>query len=83
MIESSGKNIACEQNTIEVNIRQRILLTAYYALIVFLSYLVMFILMTYNFGIIMTAIIGNVIGYMIFFNTKSISMNTQKEKSTV
>ena len=46
----------------------RISLTLYYTLIVFMSNLIMFILMTYNFGIILSVILGNVVGYGLFFN---------------
>ena len=30
----------------------------------------MFVLMTYNFGIIMVVIVGNTVGYILFFNDK-------------
>lgn len=41
-------------------------LTLYYTIIVIMSNLLMFLMMTYNFGIIMAVIIGNAIGFMIF-----------------
>lgn len=40
--------------------------TAMYMSVVFYAYLIMFILMTYNFGIIMMVILGNSVGYFLF-----------------
>jgi len=45
---------------------ERINSTLYYTSIVFLSHFLMFLLMTYNLGIIISLIIGNMIGYFIF-----------------
>lgn len=61
-----------QDQTVTVNIQDKVIFTLIYAIIVFMSYLMMFILMSYNFGIIITVIIGNAVGYLIFFNTKRI-----------
>ena len=41
-------------------------ISLYYVSIVFFSHLIMFLLMTYNFGIIMIVLLGNGVGFYLF-----------------
>ncbi len=55
---------------------QKLKLTLYYLSIVVFGNLLMFILMTYNFGIIMALILGNMIGFFLFgLNSKNREMH--------
>jgi Na+/H+ antiporter NhaC len=74
----SGKDI--QNLNAQVDPTSRIILTLIYALIVIMSYTLMFVLMSYNFGIIMSVIVGNSIGYLLFFNTKSKNKADRSEK---
>lgn len=52
--------------------KQKLKLTLYYFFIVFFGNLLMFILMTYNFGIILALLFGNALGFFLFgFDNKS------------
>ena len=83
MIDSSGQNVVSSNPNLTVNsINTRVILTLIYTLIVFMSYLLMFILMTYNFGVIMAVILGNALGYLLFFNIKAKKFSDKVEKCT-
>ena len=70
-ILDSGKSNTNSQ----VHIATKLKLMALYGSIVFYSYLVMFLLMTYNFGVIMSVIFGNAIGYFLFgFSEKKVRL---------
>jgi hypothetical protein len=45
---------------------QRLSLTLYYTAVTFFSHLMMFILMTYNVGIICVVLLGNAVGFYFF-----------------
>jgi len=49
-----------------INITKKISVTSLHLLVVFLLYLNMFGLMTYNMNIILSIIFGNVVGFMLF-----------------
>lgn len=59
------------------SLSHKLLITLYYIIIVFLSHLIMFILMTYSFGIIMSVLFGNAVGFFIF----GLSKNSEIESS--
>ncbi len=56
------------------SLKHKALISLYYLAIVFLSHLIMFILMTYSFGIIMAVLVGNAVGFFIFGFTKTSSV---------
>jgi hypothetical protein len=53
-------------------------MTLYYGLVVIMSHIIMFLIMTYNFGIIVSIILGNAFGYFIFGLTCPVSDNPQQ-----
>jgi hypothetical protein len=83
MIESSGQNMLPQNQDISVSLKNRVFLTLLYTVIVFMSYLLMFILMTYNFGVIMAVILGNTVGYCLFFSLKTKKHSEKTEKVSV
>jgi len=54
------------KNKNKITLNSRINLTLYYTSIVFFSHFLMFLMMTYNLGIIIALILGNMVGYFIF-----------------
>ena len=58
--------LSLDKNDPNVPVKSRISTTLYYTLIVFFSHFLMFLLMTYNLGIIISLILGNMVGYFIF-----------------
>ncbi len=78
MIDNAGQNMIPQNHEIAVSLTNRLFLTLLYTVIVFMSYLLMFILMTYNFGVILMVILGNTVGYCLFFTLKS---KKQSEKT--
>ena len=83
MINSSGQNMVNYTPAISVDTINRVILTLLYTVIVIMSYLLMFVLMTYNFGIIMSVILGNAVGYFIFFNAVCRVKHSEKAQEKV
>lgn len=55
-----------EETSEALTISKKLHMTLFYFLVVFLSYLIMFFLMSYNFGIIVALLVGNALGFFVF-----------------
>jgi hypothetical protein len=60
--------------------KDKILLTLHYSFIVLNGQIIMFLLMTYNFWIILSMIVGNGVGYFFFHSNKSLNIKSNASK---
>ena len=76
LANNAEDNTIKSKKELEITLSLRFFLTILYTAIVIFSYILMFILMTYNMGIILVVILGNTLGYLIFFNEQEVLKDT-------